>query len=148
MHEGVRQCAGSCAWKCSRILKTRSFHSVPELIGLFKTHVLSHIEYRTPAIHFAACSALAPLDSVLSRFLSSLSVSALDALVKFRLAPLAARRDISLLGVIFRALAGDAPLSCALSFALPSQLFSEGTATAGESQSVLSLRQTTSLDLL
>ena len=76
---------------------------------LFKSHVMSFIEYRTPAIAHAATSALSPLDAILTKFLRAVDLSPIEALVQFHLAPLALRRDIAILGVIHRCALGEGP---------------------------------------
>ena len=70
---------------------------------LFKQHILSFIEYRTPGIVHAATSVLQPLDNVLTKFLDDIGMTQLEALLHFNLAPLHVRRDIAMLGVIHRA---------------------------------------------
>ena len=49
------------------------------------------------------------LDFVLTRFLRKVGISEIDAIVNFKLAPLASRRDIAMLGVIHRAVLGEGP---------------------------------------
>eukprot|EP00959_Pyramimonas_sp_CCMP1952_P156756 3278279-Pyramimonas_sp.AAC.1 len=73
------------------LLRSRWYHSVPELMLLFKGHVLFFIEYRAPALAHV-------LDAVQDRFLRAVGISARDACVHFRLAPLATRRDMAMLG--------------------------------------------------
>ena len=87
----------------------RRYHTDADLIALFKSHILSYIEYRTPAIAHASASVLAPLDAIQGRFLRNIGVSDLDALLHFNLAPLHTRRDIAALGVIHRAALGGGP---------------------------------------
>ena len=77
---------------------------------MFKAHVLSYLEYHTPAVYHAASSALSPLNNVLSSFLKKVGISEVDALINFELAPLASRRDIAMLGAIHRAVLGEGPL--------------------------------------
>ena len=76
---------------------------------LYKSHVLSFIEYRTPAVSHASTSALFPVDAVQRRYLQALGVSDVDALLHFYLAPLAVRRNIAILGVLHRAAIGISP---------------------------------------
>ena len=78
---------------------------------LYKSHVLSYIEYRTPGVHFASTSILQQLDDVQSRFLRQLELSDESAFVHFNLAPLNVRRDIAILGVIHRAVMKQGPPS-------------------------------------
>ena len=49
------------------------------------------------------------LDGVLTSFLRKVGISEIDAIVNFKLAPLASRRDIAMLGVIHRAVLGEGP---------------------------------------
>ena len=79
------------------------------MIRLWKSDILSYIEYRTPAIYHAAAAQLRQIDSIQERFVSDLGLSALDALVHFKLAPLRSRRDIALLGMIHRSVLGLGP---------------------------------------
>ena len=77
-----------------------------ELIGHCKSHVLSVMEYRTPAIYHESTTSLRPVDQILRSFLRQLGVSGMAALVHFNLAPLSSRRDIPMLGLIHRTLLG------------------------------------------
>ena len=122
MHETVDECVASCQWKIMNLLRTRRFHTDSELVLLFKAHILSFIEYRTCAISHASSSVLAPLDAVLDRFLRSLNISRLDALVYFNLAPLSTRRDMAILGVIHRSALGLGPHCFSRFFRLSSGL--------------------------
>ena len=103
MATAVHKCARKAAWKTKALLRSRRFYSVVDLVMLFKSHVLSFIEYRTPGVHFASSSVLLELDDVQSRFLRQIDLSEESALMTFNLAPLCVRRDISILGVIHRA---------------------------------------------
>ena len=76
---------------------------------LYKAHLLSYIEYRTPALYHVTRDVLNRLDNVQSRFLKDAGVSEIDALVDFHLAPLKTRRDIAMLGVIHRTVLGIGP---------------------------------------
>ena len=110
MHETIHECVTACGWKIDCILRTRRFFYDSEIVHFFKSHVLSFIEYRTPDIYHAAPSTIQPLDFVLLRFLRQLSISPLDALLHFGLAPLQTRRNIAMLGVIHRTLLGEGPV--------------------------------------
>ena len=99
----------AASWKLRSLLRTRRFYTGGDLIHMFKTHILSFIEYRTPVFMHAAYSSLTSLDRILSRFLEDIGVSNLDALLSFNLAPLATRRDIAALAVIYRAILKQDP---------------------------------------
>ena len=76
----------------------------------YKSHILSYLEYRTPAISHAATVHLNAVDSVQKRFLRNIGLNSFEALHQLNLAPLSTRRDIANLGLIFRAVSGRGPL--------------------------------------
>ena len=77
------------SWKLRTLLRTRRFYTDADLIVLYKAHLLSFLEYRTPAIYHATRAILERLDAVQSRFLRNANVDEVTALIEFRLAPLA-----------------------------------------------------------
>ena len=91
------------------VLRTRRFHNDTEVIDLYKSHILSFIEYRTAAVAHAATSVLASVDAIQTRLLRSLGITDLEALMHFRLAPLCTRRDIAILGMIHRCVLREGP---------------------------------------
>ncbi len=103
MTVATHKCAKKAAWKTKSLLRVRRFYNVVDLVMLFKSHVLSFIEYRTAGVHFASSSVLNELDDVQTRFLRQIELSDEAALMSFNLAPLCVRRDIGILGVIHRA---------------------------------------------
>ncbi len=109
MSSAVREIAKEAGWKVKTLLRCRRFYCQRELVKLYKAQVLSFIESRTPAIHHAAPSVLDSVDRVQRRFLREVGLSEVDALVRYRLAPLSARRDIAMLGLVHRASHGRAP---------------------------------------
>ena len=109
MHDCVRECVLSCNWKLRTLLRTGRFYNDRDLVNLYKAHVLSFIEFRTPGIFHAAPSVFTPLDLVQTRFLRGLGITAEDGLFHFSLAPLSSRRHIAALAVIHRAALGRGP---------------------------------------
>ena len=83
--------------------------------------MLSYIEYRTAAIYHACSTSLAVLESVQTKLLEAAGVTELEALLNFRLAPLSARRDMALLGLIHRTVLGKGPLQFKQFFQLDEQ---------------------------
>ena len=69
---------------------------------MFKCHVLSFIEGATPAIYDAATSVLKPLDDIQDSFLAEIGISRFESLRDFSLAPLSMRRDIAMLGLLWK----------------------------------------------
>ena len=64
---------------------------------------------RTPALHHAAPSVLDAIDRVQRRFLREIGLDELSALLQYKLAPLSARRDVAMLGLLHRVSHGRAP---------------------------------------
>ena len=109
MSDAVGDLVSAAGWKLRTLLRTRRYYSDADLITLYKSHVLSWLEYRTPALYHATRTLLQRLDEVQSRFLRDIGVDEVTALMEFNLAPLEVRRDIALLGMIHRAAIGDGP---------------------------------------
>ena len=109
MGEAVAECASEAHWRLSAILRTRRFFSLVDLILQYKSQVLSYLEYRTCAVSHAADIHLYHMDSVQRRFLTNVGLSIVEALRIHNLAPLSCRRDISNLGIIYRAITKRGP---------------------------------------
>ena len=76
---------------------------------MYKAHLLSYIEYRIPALYHACDTALGELDRVQTRFLREAGLTEEEALLEFNLAPLSARRDLAMLGLVHRTVLGRGP---------------------------------------
>ncbi len=109
MRDCVRICVTEASWRYRSILRTHRFFNDRELVGLFKAHVLSYVEYRTPGVYHASTTVLEPLDRILSSFLRQVNVDELAALHDLNLAPLSARRDVAMLGLLHRAVLKQGP---------------------------------------
>ena len=68
----------------------------------YKSQVLSGIDFSTPAIYHAPTFYLEVIDRVQEEFCEAIGISKSEALIEFNLAPLVARRDISMFGLIHR----------------------------------------------
>ena len=106
MADAVSEIVSAAGWKLRTLMRTRRFYAASDLIGLYKAHVLSYLEYRTPAIYHATRAVIYRLDNVQTRFLKDVGVGEATALMDFHLAPLSSRRDIAMLGVIHRTVLG------------------------------------------
>ena len=73
---------------------------------LYKAHLLSFLEYRTPAIYHATRDNLMRVDRIQSKFLGDAGVDEREALKYFNLAPLQTRRDMAMLGLLHRTVIG------------------------------------------
>ena len=104
-----QEVAARAGWKLKTLLRTRRFFSLKDLVNLYKSHVLPILEFPTPALFHAATSVLELLDKVQRRFLREVGLSDTEALLRYNLAPLEARRDIAGLGLIHRTVLGQGP---------------------------------------
>ena len=109
MADSISELVSAAGWKLRTLLRTRRFYTDADLVVLYKAHLLSFLEYRTPAVYHATRAILRRLDAVQSRFLKDIGVDEVTALVKFHLAPLATRRDIAMLGLMHRTALGKGP---------------------------------------
>ena len=100
MRTAVQTVVNEAKWRARAILRSRRYHSVEDMIALYKANVLSYIEYRTAALYHAEEGVLEKLDSIQKCFIQEVGVNALDALQVFNLAPLSTRRDIAMLGIL------------------------------------------------
>ena len=104
MGAAVHEIVAKGAWKITTLLRSRRYHTMQEMMQLYKSHVLSYLESATPALYHASKTTLLPLDNLQRRFLREVGGVTPDAaLCNFNLAPLNTRRDIAMLGVIHRA---------------------------------------------
>ena len=55
MAESVSELVSAAGWKLRTLLRTRRFYTDADLVVLYKAHLLSFLEYRTPAIYHATC---------------------------------------------------------------------------------------------
>ena len=92
--------------KVKSLLRTRRFHSKAFLIMLFKSHVLPILEFGTAAFYHASDSVLKPLDQIFEGFLSELGMDEAEAFLEHNFLHLRARRDVAMLGLLFRCAKG------------------------------------------
>ena len=78
-------------------------------MSTYKAKILSYLEYRTPAIYHASSTLLQQIDSIQSKFLREIGINPIEALLEYHLAPLNARRDMGMLGLVHRTVLGLGP---------------------------------------
>ena len=98
MADAISELVSAAGWKLRTLIRTRRFYTDADLVVLYKAHLLSFLEYRTPAVYHATRVCLRRLEAVQSGFLKDIGVAEVTALVEFHLAPLSTRRDIAMLG--------------------------------------------------
>eukprot|EP00969_Alexandrium_andersonii_P041899 1837753-Alexandrium_andersonii.AAC.1 len=79
MHDAVHSCIVECGWRLRALLRSRRYHTDADLVLLYKAHVLSFIEFRTPAIAHAPTSTIEPLDALQTRFLRDMGLTPREA---------------------------------------------------------------------
>ena len=109
MFHGVLKIVREANYRLRRVLRLRQHFSTKELVAYYKSEVLSFTEGCTPAMYQSSGYVLRMLDDVQLSFVESLGLSEEAALLDFNLAPLSARRDISMLGLLHRIAWLDAP---------------------------------------
>ena len=109
MSDCVGEITCSASWRLHTLLRSRRFHTVAELVHLYKSQILSYIEYRTAAIYHSADTHLNRIDAIQRRFLREVGLTEAAALTEYHLAPLPARRDMAMLGLLHRAVLGRGP---------------------------------------
>ena len=80
----------------------RAIFSVKELVGFFKSKILSFIECKTAAVYHACDTHLDRIDAVHRMFLREVELNNQAAMFEFNMAPLSSRRDMAMLGLVHR----------------------------------------------
>ena len=109
MTEAVNKLHWNASWKLRSLLRCRRYYDTTEIISMYKAKILSYLEYRTPAVYHATATLLSSIDNVQEKMLREVEVSSVDALLHYHLAPLIARRDRAMLGLIHRSVLGLGP---------------------------------------
>ena len=118
MHEAVLSIVKNVGWKLVTLFRVRRQYSIPSFITLYKTQIWSSLEGATPAIAHATFTLLDNIDRVQRKFLRFIGMPWDVAFVEYKLAPLALRRRIALMGLIHRCATGQAPRKLCAMFPL------------------------------
>ena len=111
MHNACMEIAAQGHCRARTILRLRPYYSTAQLLSFYRSQVLSYIEVFTAAVHHANHFFLSSIDRVQGMFLQELGITEETALFDFHLAPLAARRDIAMLGFLHKIALRQAPPS-------------------------------------
>ena len=93
--------------KITVLHRTRPYHSTPDFVKQYKTHVLGLAAANVGAIYHATQTALEPLDRSLHNFLRDLQLDARSAFLEHDTAPLSMCRDIAMLRFLHKRMLGD-----------------------------------------
>ena len=91
------------------VLRLRPYYGTEQVISFYRSQVLSYIEVYTTAIHHANDFFLNMVDRVQTAFLDEMCLTEEEALLNFHMAPLGARRDIAILGILHRSAIEEGP---------------------------------------
>ena len=94
--------AAESHFRLQGLLRCQRFYDVSAMLTLYRAQVLSYIEFRTPAIYHAPKFFLRMVDRVQDTFLEEMNIDPAKALLTYHLAPLQTRRDIAMLGLLYR----------------------------------------------
>ena len=81
MAGAVQKLVNEVRWKVKTLLRSARYHTVAELVTLYKSKVLGFIEYSTPAIYHATDTVLAKLERVQERLLRAVGCTDREALL-------------------------------------------------------------------
>ena len=104
MKTAVSKITNKAKPKLKALLRTRPYYNTTEMFNQYKCHVLNILESCTGAIYHASTSLLDTIDRVQTSFLHPMEVTTEEAFLKHNLAPLCLRRDIAMLGFIFKSM--------------------------------------------
>ena len=79
MNQAVHDSVVACGWKLQTLLRSGRFFTGVELVSLYKSHVLSSIEYRTAAVYHASDSVLSSLGNIQNRMLKIANATEIEA---------------------------------------------------------------------
>ena len=108
MHECLDKVYRKAKAKSRSLLRCRKFFDLYDLLLLFKAHVRSQVEWVYGAVFHSAPSGFARLDSIQTSFLHHIGVQEDVAFLRYNLAPWQIRRDIGMLGVLWKISRGTA----------------------------------------
>ena len=69
MENAITEVVTQAGWKLRMLVRTKRFYSDSDLVLLYKAHLLSYLEYRTPAVYHAKREFLVRLDKSANSFL-------------------------------------------------------------------------------
>ena len=113
---------GKAKPKVTAILRCRQYYDKEDLVKQFKTHVWCILEGNVGGFYHACDTILGRLDQVQESFERALDFAPGETFFAYNLIPLTTRRDIAMLGFIFRCAEGLAPEALQLLFPGASQV--------------------------
>jgi len=115
MGSAVDNILKKAAPKLKALLRTRPYFSVTRMMRSYAAHILCLLEGATGAVYHASRTVLERLDRLQDKFVSEMGLDRRSAFLEHNLAPLGLRRDVAMLGLLYRRVHGLAhPALCRL----------------------------------
>ena len=92
--------------KVMALLRTRGLYNHADMLGQYKTHIWSYVEYHNGIIMHAAPSVVKRLDDMQHSFLREMHLLPESAFLDYNFAPSCLRRDIDILGFLHKRILG------------------------------------------
>ena len=96
--------------KLKALFRVRKFYNLSQYVRMYKCQLWSTAEWCTAAIYHAPATSLAKIDNIQRKFLKFVDLPDAEAFLNYNLAPMALRRAISLLGLIYKCVHKVAPV--------------------------------------
>ena len=100
MSDAINDLVGKMRWRSKSRLRVKKYHTVTNMINLYKAKVLSYAKYRTAAIYHSCTSNWDAFDRIQCTLLNEIKMNKIIAFSNFKLAPLNLRRNIPMLRII------------------------------------------------
>ena len=88
--------------KVTALLRSRRYYDVKAMVNQYKAHVLCVLEVNQGGFYHAADTILEPIEKLQDHYLKELGLSKENALLDWNLARLMLRRDIGMLGLLYK----------------------------------------------
>ena len=106
MDSNIRAILSRARPKVQALLRSRRFYDTEDMVTQYKAHVSCRLEMNSAGFYHAVNTVLDPLDQLQNSFLQKVGLTMEEAFLEFNLAPLSTRRDIAMLGLIFKCARG------------------------------------------
>ena len=106
MQTAVESILNKARPKVLALLRTRGIYNHADMLGQYKTHIWSYVEYHNGIIMHAAPSVVRRLDDMQHSFLREMNLLPESAFLDYNFAPSCLRRDIGILGFLHKRILG------------------------------------------
>ena len=108
MHAAIDKVVSKAKPKLKALLRCKPFYQISDIIRQYKTHLLPLLESITAAVYHASNTQLRKLDNLQRSFAHHLNISDETLFLNYNLAPLCLRRDVAMVGLLYKCAYGRA----------------------------------------